>query len=64
MQPVPTDFARYRRLRWYARLATLLFVLVILRLVVKMVGLAQQGGDAQRSAIVPYVALCVVVVVA
>lgn len=58
MRPAPTDFARYRRLRWRARWATLGFGWAVVVLVRATVLQATVDSDASRWAIVPFLVLC------
>ena len=63
MRPLPTDFADYRRKRRRARLATFVLGLVAARTIYLMVTILRQGGDT-RAAIVPYLGLAAVGVLA
>ena len=63
MRPLPTDFAEYRRRRRRARLATVIVGLAAANAVLVMVVTVRQGGDS-RPAIVPYLGLVMLAVVA
>ncbi|HWS58569.1 MAG TPA: hypothetical protein VN257_08520 [Actinotalea sp.] len=64
MRPVPTDFARYRRLRWTARGATVGVALLIAALVRVTVVLAGLEPEVSRAAILPFLLLCATLVAA
>jgi len=58
MRPAPTDFARYRRLRWRARWATLVIGFVVVVLTRAMVLQATVDSDTSRWAVLPFLLLC------